>query len=175
MKKTIIQLIQCHILPLFQLLQILSCILCTIQTFYTCQTKTNCKLWLLNVTVRYNQNTLYRKGRSICFKEKKKKKKKLSPSQSSQKPQLLCGCDRRSRLWWGRPRRSSPRRLLRTRAQRCRKCVQRQSSPSGPTWSLLPLCCPHSPDRRRNLPRLQQCSVRQARREKCEQWSKLQH
>lgn len=80
------------------------------------------------------------------------------PSPSLRKLQLLCGCGRRSRLWWGQPRRSSPGRLRRTQGWRCRKCGRRRSSPSSLTGSLLPLCCPQNPGHRRNLHRLQRCS-----------------
>lgn len=84
---------------------------------------------------------------------------KFVPSPFSQKLQQLCGYVHRSRLWWGRPRRSFQGRLLRTRALLCRKYGRRQSSPSGPAWSLPPSCCPRSPDRHRNRLRPQQCSV----------------
>lgn len=96
------------------------------------------------------------------------------PSPSLQKLQLLCGCGRRSRLWWGRPRRSSPGRLQRTQGWRCRKCGRRRSSPSGLTGSLLPLCCPRNPGRHRNLPRPQRCSEWKDKGEECKSSNKMQ-
>lgn len=72
---------------------------------------------------------------------------------------LFCGCVRRSRLWWGQRRRSSPGRWQGRQGWLCRTPWQRQSSPSDRDELPLPWCCPQIPGHRRNLLPLRRCSA----------------